>query len=728
MRARSLVELAFTLFWICSVSSKAAEVLEQEGTYNARAYNVCATPACIQRAQIIKDSMNKSVDPCTDFYAYACGGWMARHKIPESQSTTSSFSLLDDELRETLRDILGNMTITEERQNVTDKAAVVYNACVAVPDLEDRPDVMFAIMNASGLAQWPITGHRKDKNSSDRTAADVLKQTGIATLFSLEVSRDFRKLISYAIQLDQPDFSMVGRNEIINQTTDYSKPIIDVYRNVIVAAMEFMKPSLTDGELHVLADTLLAFEGKLANLTAPPEERRDVLAIYRRTTINELESNFTNIPIGNLLQKKFDLANITLAQNETVELFALEYYRKLNTFLGTADADTLFNYAGLRRMLKWAATVSHHFRKASFQLRAVKQGVQVEKPRWQRCVDAVNDDMPEVVGKLYVQSKFSPEAKHEVQDLARRLMIVFYESLQTFKWMDETTRDAAETKLAQMATKIGYPDWLFNETYIEELYKFVPELSVNASYGEMMYALSENHWKQEMLKLRKPYNKDTEWPVSPAVVNAFYSPSGNEMVFPSGILQGVFYGQGLPRSINFGAIGTVVGHEMTHGFDDTGSQFDANGALKQWWTNDTRAKFMDKAKCFEDEYGNITDVETNMTLNGKNTVGENIADNGGLRLAFEAYKKLLQAEYKNVDTRLKDLEEFSGEQLFFIANAMVMCSLSRPEYLKEQIQYDPHSPSQYGVNVPLSNLPAFSDTFKCPPYSTMNRRYRCAIW
>ncbi|KAH7935846.1 hypothetical protein HPB52_014279 [Rhipicephalus sanguineus] len=354
-------------------------------------------------------------------------------------------------------------------------------------------------------------------------------------------------------------------------------------------------------------------------------------------------------------------------------------------------SDTLFNYAGLRRMLKWAATVSHHFRKASFQLRAVKQGVQVEKPRWQRCVDAVNDDMPEVVGKLYVQSKFSPEAKHE---------------------------------LAQMATKIGYPDWLFNETYIEELYKFVPELSVNASYGEMMYALSENHWKQEMLKLRKPYNKDTEWPVSPAVVNAFYSPSGNEM----GILQGVFYGQGLPRSINFGAIGTVVGHEMTHGFDDTGSQFDANGALKQWWTNDTRAKFMDKAKCFEDEYGNITDVETNMTLNGKNTVGENIADNGGLRLAFEAYKKLLQAEYKNVDTRLKDLEEFSGEQLFFIANAMVMCSLSRPEYLKEQIQYDPHSPSQYGVNVPLSNLPAFSDTFKCPPYSTMNRRYRCAIW
>ncbi|XP_075731336.1 neprilysin-1 isoform X1 [Rhipicephalus microplus] len=347
-------------------------------------------------------------------------------------------------------------------------------------------------------------------------------------------------------------------------------------------------------------------------------------------------------------------------------------------------------------MLQWAEAVSKDFRKAFFELRAVKEGLHVQRPRWQVCVDEVNDDMPEIVGKLYVQSKFSPEAKHEVQDLARRLMIVFNESLQTFKWMDETTRDAAETKLAQMATKIGYPDWLFNDTYMEELYKFVPQLSVNTSYGEMMYALSDNHWKQEMLKLRKPYSKDTEWPVSLAVVNAFYNPNGNEMVFPSGILQGVFYGQGLPRSINFGAIGTVVGHEMTHGFDDTGSQFDTNGALKEWWTNDTRTKFTEKAKCFEEEYGNITDVETNMTLNGKNTLGENIADNGGLHLAFEAYKRLLQVEYKNVDTRLKDLEEFSGEQLFFIANAMIMCSLSRPESLKEQIQYDPHSPSQYG--------------------------------
>ncbi|XP_049514430.1 neprilysin-1-like [Dermacentor silvarum] len=650
---------------------------------------------------------------------------MSKHNIPESESTTSSFFLLDDKLRETLRDILGNATVVEEGQTATDKAVVVYNACMAVPRLEDRRDVILAIMNASGLSQWPLTYQPKDQKAN---AEDVLVQTGIATVLSVGVSRNLRNLSSYSVQLDQPDFTTIGRNEIINQTTDYSMPIIKAYKDVIEVALKFMKPNLTDAKLAVLSDKLLDFEGKLANLTAPPEERRDLLEIYHRTTIDELERNFSNIPIRALLQKQFDNVNITLAHNETVELFALKYYEKLNEFLRRSDVDTLYNYAGLRRMLRWAATVSREFREVSFKLRKVKEGVQVERPRWQICVDEVNDDMPDIVGKLYVERKFSPEAKKEVQDLVRRLMAVFNESLQRFQWMDKTTREAAEAKLTKMATKIGYPDWLFNTTYIEELYKFVPKLLLNGSYGAMMYALSRNHWKQEMLKLRRPYNRDAAWQVGPAVVNAFYSPNANEMMFPSGILQGVFYEHGLPRSINFGAIGTVVGHEMTHGFDDTGSQFDADGALKQWWTKHTRTEFMERTKCFVYEYGNITDMQVNMTLNGKNTVGENIADNGGLRLAFEAYKRLLEVEYKNIDTRLKGLEEFSGEQLFFIANAMVMCTLSRPEYVKEQIQYDPHSPSQYSVNVPISNLADFSNTFNCPANSTMNRKDRCTFW
>ncbi|XP_075528272.1 neprilysin-1-like isoform X1 [Dermacentor variabilis] len=723
MQVRHLASLGFLLGWAFCVLTDPAKDTQHKVTYN-----VCDTPVCVERARLINESLNVSVDPCTDFYSYACGGWMSKHKIPESKPVTGTFILLDDELRGTLRDILGNMTLVCENQNITDKAAIVYNACVAVPDLEDRHDVVLAIMNDSGLAQWPKTRQDKCKKTDALNPTDVLIQTRISTILSSAVSRDSQNLSAYVIQLDQLAFSAVGRNQLINQTTNYSKPIIAAYKKVIEVAMKFMKPNLTDSELSELSGILLAFERKLANMTAPPEKRRDLIKLYHRTTIDELERNFSYVPIRALLQNEFCRVNITLAHNETVELFALEYYKKLNEFLKCADTDTLYNYAGLRRILKWAATGSQEFRNASLELRKVKAGVRVEKPRWQLCVDEVNDAMAESVGYLYVQRKFSGKAKEEVEDLTRRIMAAFNESLHTLKWMDNKTRAAAETKLSKMGTKIGYPNWLFNTTYIENLYNFVPKLSLNAPYGEMMYSIAQNNWKQELLKLRKPYDKDAEWIVGAAVVNAFYSASSNEMVFPSGILQGVFYEHGLPRSINFGAVGMVVGHEMTHGFDDKGSQFDAEGALKQWWTNETRAEFMKRTKCFVYEYGNITDKEANMTLNAKNTVGENIADNGGLRMAFEAYSQLLEKKYKRVDTRLKGLEDVSGKQLFFLSNAMVWCRLCRREYLKLQIQYDPHSPGPYRVNVPMSNLKAFSETFNCPANSTMNRKDRCSLW
>ncbi|KAL1429259.1 hypothetical protein MTO96_016474 [Rhipicephalus appendiculatus] len=313
--------------------------------------------------------------------------------------------------------------------------------------------------------------------------------------------------------------------------------------------------------------------------------------------------------------------------------------------------------------------------------------------------------MPDGVGYLYVQQKFSHEAKEEVQDLARRITAAFNKSLQTRDWMDNVTREKAEAKLLKMGRKIAYPEWLFNTTYLEGLYKYVPKLSLNEPYGKMMYAVSLNNWILEMKKLRKTYDTDAEWDGA-AVVNAFYSPSANEMMFPSGILQGVFYEHGLPRSLNFGAIGMIVGHEMTHGFDDTGSQFDAEGALKQWWSNKTRKEFMNRTRCFEYQYGNITDKQTNMSLNGKNTVGENIADNGGTPSIIR--------EYGKVDTRLVGMENVTGRQLFFISNGMAWCTLNRPEHIKLMIQYDPHSPARYRVNVPMSNLEGLFQDIQMP--------------
>lgn len=269
-----------------------------------------------------------------------------------------------------------------------------------------------------------------------------------------------------------------------------------------------------------------------------------------------------------------------------------------------------------------------------------------------------------------------------------------------------------------------------NSTKLDEFCKYIPRLNLSTPFLSMWRSIRVNNWKTMLEKLRLTYDAEKTWIVGPAVVNAFYNPSGNEMVYPAGILQGVFYQYGLPRSLNIGAIGSVIGHELTHGFDDQGSQYDAEGRLREWWSKATRQKFKSKSQCFVKQYGNIHDQEAGMKLNGKNTLGENIADNGGLRTAFKAYKNILKEECDGKDTRLKGLEKLSGEKLFFIANAMVWCSLVRPEEKKFIIQYDPHSPSKYRINIPMKNMAEFSKVFKCQAHSRMNpdRNKTCALW
>uniref|UniRef100_A0A023GNH8 Putative m13 family peptidase n=1 Tax=Amblyomma triste TaxID=251400 RepID=A0A023GNH8_AMBTT len=703
-----------------NVPAEASDLYRSSGNYT-----ICDSDVCKQRARLINASLDRCIDPCEDFYSYACGGWIQNHTIPPSKSSTGTFNLLRDELQETLKRILENMTLVYECQNVTDKAAVAYNACMAVPTSPDRRDVMLELMNASGVVHWPITNETQKvfENSSE-----VLHMTGISAILSFNVGRDIKMLNSNIIALDQLSFGTVGRNQLIHPEKEENKKIIKAYKYLIETALKFIRPDISEEDLARLSQEIIIFEGQLANMTAPPEERRNIMQIYNRTTIAELQENFTSIPLLDLLQKEFTKANVTLSDNETVELYALNYYQKLDYFLRcTADPTTLYNYAGLKVMLGFGAQVSATFRNASLELNKAISGVVTDKPTWDKCVGTVNNLMPEIVGLLYVEQKFSKQAKKEVEDLAKRLMEVFNETLQNATWMDNVTRAAAEEKLVKMGTKIGYPHWLYNTTYLEELYQFVPEICRNCSFAQVLYWLARNNWIQEILKLRQPYDQDKDWFVGPAVVNAFYNPSSNEMVYPSGILQGVFYEHGLPRSINYGAIGMVVGHEMTHGFDDEGSQFDAYGALKQWWSKDTRKHFEQKAECFISQYGNITDTMANMSLNGQNTVGENIADNGGLRLAFEAFDKLLEEQCEN-DTRLWGLENITAKQLFFIGHAMVWCSNSRPEYVKQQIQYDPHSPDQYRVNVPMQNLQAFSKIFGCSSNSTMNPKDRCSLW
>ncbi|XP_077550027.1 neprilysin-1-like isoform X2 [Haemaphysalis longicornis] len=825
-------------------------------------YFVCSSPVCLQKAQEIKESLNPRADPCQDFYSYACGGWIKNHPIPESNSYHGTVYGLGDVLQEKLRDILGDMTVvSDDNHNITDKLALAYKACLAVPEMGDQYNVMWQIMNDSGLVEWPLVTKEEQGPVKELNLTKLLLDIGIGPILPITVERDSTYVTSYVIKLDEIKFWNVGRNELIHPDKEDNKAIIAAYKKVIKVAAKFMKLNITEQQAKTLADDAVAFEGKLANF-----------------------------PLLELLNKQFNTVNLTLNETEPLEISVLGYYRRMTSFLREAKPSTIFNYIGMRKMLDWADQASEDFRKALFELQKALWGVKQDTPRWKNCVDLMNAEMKEVTGYLYVTKNFRQEAKMEVEDMIDALKEVFNETLQKSTWMDADTRHEATLKVQEMRRKIGYPQWLLNSTYLDEIYKYIPRLNISTPFLSMWRSIKANNRKTMLDKLRKTYDADNTWSEGPAVVNAFYYETKNEMVFPAGVLQGVMYQYGLPRSINMGAIGSIAAHEITHGFDDTGSQYDAKGRLREWWSNSSRQKYREKSQCFVEQYGSIYDEEAGMQLNGKNTLGENIADNGALRTAFriprlnistpflsmwrsikannrktmldklrktydadntwsegpavvnafyyetknemvfpagvlqgvmyqyglprsinmgaigsiaaheithgfddtgsqydakgrlrewwsnssrqkyreksqcfvEQYGSIYDEEagmqlngkntlgeniadngalrtafraYKNSikegkDTRLKGLEELSGEKLFFISIAMIRCYLMRPEYKKSQIQYDPHVPDEYRANIPLRNLAEFSKVFKCPAHSRMNpdRTETCVLW
>lgn len=706
------------LVCLCLVTSMSQKTKEN--------VSVCRTPVCVERANIIKSYMDPCVDPCDDFYSYACGGWLNSTTIPEDLSRYGTMQMLEVDLQNTLKGLLESITLNyQDTQNITDKAAIAYNACLAVPEKPDDRDEFLQLLNVSGFGDWPITEEKTLFNNW----TDVVLKAGISTFLYFGVGKDRETRASHIIQIDQ--IAINGRNQILYPNeSQYNFNVIQAYKDLIKKTVFFVRPNISEENCTKLADELMEFERQLANLTTPPEQRVHLLLMYLRTNISTLESHHPAFPLLELLNQEFALVNMTLNGSEKVEMYGLPYYEKLIDFLNRSDVTTLYNYVGLKKTLRYGGLVSKDIRNASFELEKVQFGVLKQTPRWKVCVNFVNTAMSVIAGFLYVHKKFSPGAKEEVEDLVERLKYIFSERLNKSKWMDPLTRANATEKLEKMRAKIGYQPWLLNTTVLQMLGKYIPHFKENDTFLWISSSILRNNWAHSLLLLRQLYNKTEEWTVGPTVVNAFYSRDKNDMSYPSAILQGLFYTEGLPRSISFGAIGSVVGHELTHGFDNEGRQYDAYGDLRQWWTNSSYKNFEKRAFCFVYQYGNICDAQAQMKLNGFNTVNENIADNGGLRTAYKAYKHYFKKDCEHKDVRLAGLEHLSGRKLFFISHAMIWCTLSRTQELQNQIQYDEHSPAQYRVNIPLKNMRAFSRVFNCSAGSPMklNKNETCKLW
>jgi len=400
------------------------------------------------------------------------------------------------------------------------------------------------------------------------------------------------------------------------------------------------------------------------------------------------------------------------------------FFESLGRLLKETPQRTIANYMMWRIHAFSSFFLTEELRKRQLVYSTAVSGKQEQEPRWKECIDITSGSLSIAVGALYVRKYFRQDSKATALEMVNGIRKEFENILNEVNWMDDETRKSALNKLHSMSTHIGYPDEIMDNAKIEKYYE---NLSIDPeNYLSSVLHMNVFGTDYAFNKLRKPVNK-TDWVTHarPAIVNAFYSSIENSIQFPAGILQGQFFSADRPRYMNYGAIGFVIGHEITHGFDDQGRQFDLNGNLIDWWQASTKEHYLEKAKCIIEQYGNYTEPSTGLKLNGVNTQGENIADNGGIKESYLAYKRWV--EENGPEARLPGLD-YTPEQLFWVSAAQTWCSVYRPESMKMRITTGVHSPAQFRVLGPLSNMRDFASDFNCPEGSPMNPVKKCEVW
>lgn len=708
-REKYLTVVCVLLFCACIAFVAVAFIRHREDTSSS----VCLTTDCIETAAQLLQSMDRTADPCQDFYQYACGNWNKKHIIPDDRPSFNTFEKLHDDLQIKLRSLLEE-GIQDYDSVATSKAKHLYKSCINTSRIEAVGDAPLHQM-ISLLGGWPVVEKNWKEDSfvvEDALGLVRANFTSIIIIFC-SVAADDKNSSSNIIQIDQPDFGMPSREYYLNdRVSDY----IHAYLQYMVDTAVLFGANQTDAERDMYQ--VLQFETKIANITKPSSERHDTGAIYNKMSIGDLSRD---VPKFRWMQYFSKFLPYSLSNDEKIVSFAPEYMKDIADLLAKTDKRTIANYVVWRVVLEFMPDLPEVYQKVRRNYRARSQGITRDKPRWQKCVELTNEEMGMAVGAMFIRENFKKESKDAALHMIHNLREAFNDLLNENDWMDESTRKVARVKAYAMNERIGYPDFIKNESKLNEKYE---KLYVGSDYFSNIVNTKRFEVHSAMIKLRKTVDKD-QWEQDPAVVNAFYNPNTNDIVFPAGILQPPFYSDKFPKSLNYGGIGVVIGHEITHGFDDKGRQYDMSGNLKQWWKNETIDAFRQRAQCMIDQYSSYQLEQIGLNIDGKNTQGENIADNGGLKQAYRAYKKGLE-EYGPE----KDLPGIglTHQQLFFLNYAQIWCGSMRDEEALEKIRTSVHSPGSIRVLGPLSNSYDFSEAYQCPPGSPMNPEKKCHIW
>jgi len=682
---------------------------------------MCLTEGCIGTAHMILQNMNQSVDPCDDFYQFACGGFEERVVIPDDRSSRSQFAIIGDELLQQLKHILEAVPEPGESRVFT-MARNVYKACMDLDKIEAGGlDPLKDMLKEMG--GWPVLeGEGWDEESFNWIeTVYTFRQHGYSTdyLIDFSIVTDSKNSSWRVIDIDQASLGM-SREYLINGLEDED---VTSYYNYMVNVAVLLGADRATAARELKES--LEFEISLAHASQAREMRRNATRLYNPMRISELHTLAPMVPwldyINNILTK--DLLQVEA--DERVIVDEPGYLKNLTALLPTVKKRTIANYMFWRVATASLGYFNEAARKIQLDYRKNITGTKTQTPRWRTCTATASGSFSSPIGNMYVTKHFNEKAKHSMEEMVKDIRAEFKGILTEIDWMDDATRTRAMEKLRTMKEYIGYPEEILVEKNLEELYEKL-EVGAESHFlnGINMSVWGTNYaWK----KLREKVDK-TDWKRhgAPAVVNAFYSSIENSIQFPAGILQGNFFGSDRPAYMNYGGIGWVIGHEITHGFDDQGRQYDSVGNLKNWWHDATKDQFLERSNCIIWQYGNYTAKSVNKSLNGVNTQGENIADNGGIKEAYRAYNSWVGRH--GPEPRLPGMQHYSQHQMFWISAANTWCSKYRDKALEKRIKTGVHSPGMFRVQGPFSNSQEFARDFQCKPGSRMNPIKKCEVW
>jgi putative endopeptidase len=641
-------------------------------------------------------NMELTANPCADFYQYACGGWMAKNPIPADQSSWGTFSELQEHNREILRSILEKASVDNpQRSSIDQKIGDFYYSCMD----EGQIDKL-------GISPLTQDLNRIDALASKQQIAaelDVLHPLGVGALFEFSATPDSKDSTQMIADAGQGGLGLPDRDYYLN-TDAKSVQIRSAYVAHVQKMLELSgEPS---AQAAAEAQAILRIETDLAKASLSRVAQRDPQQTYHKLTVKELAALAPSIDwtkyFSGLATPAFTSLNVAEP----------DFFKGLNSVLTGASL------ADLKAYLRWhlihgeAALLAKPFVDEDFHFyQQTLTGTTEIEARWKRCVEATDGDLGFALGQKYVEQAFPPQAKARVLGMIDEIEKMLGQDVQSLTWLTPATKQQALVKLRAVTNKIGYPDrW--------RDYSSVKIVRGDAIGNDERATRFEVH--RVLNKIGMPVDR-SEWGMTPPTVNAYYSPLQNSINFPAGILQPPFFDNRRDAATNYGAIGSVMGHELTHGFDDQGRQYDAQGNLRNWWTPEDAKEFEQRAECFIKEYSAYTPVD-DVHLNGKLTLGENTADNGGVRLAFMALMKSLDAKSE------PKIAGFTPQQRFFLGYAQLWCENVRPQAARYFAQVDPHSPGRARVNDVLGNMPEFGEAFACRAGQPMVHQPACRVW